>query len=64
PLDGEGLAMVLCRWTAFGVPMPRFLGPRIAAREWQEDGRFRFEVGVAMPLLGEVVRYTGWLRRL
>ncbi|NWP00812.1 DUF4166 domain-containing protein, partial [Escherichia coli] len=48
PLDGEGLAMVLCRWTAFGVPMPRFLGPRIAAREWQEDGRFRFEVGVAM----------------
>lgn len=63
PSDGEGLRMVLRRWTAFGVPMPRRLGPRIEAREWQEAGRFRFEVGVAMPLIGAVVRYTGWLVR-
>ncbi|MEP9361022.1 DUF4166 domain-containing protein [Sphingomonas sp. KR3-1] len=64
PSDGAGLAMVLRRWTAFGVPMPRWLGPRIAAREWQEDGRFRFEVGVALPLLGAVVHYAGWLERI
>lgn len=64
PSDGEGLAMVLRRWTAFGLPMPGFLGPRIAAREWQEEGRFRFEVGVAMPLVGDVVHYAGWLKRL
>jgi hypothetical protein len=63
PSDGAGLAMVLRRWTAFGVPMPRWLGPRIAAREWEEAGRFRFEVGVSLPLLGEVVRYIGWLVR-
>ncbi|MBB4098590.1 DUF4166 domain-containing protein [Sphingomonas kyeonggiensis] len=63
PSDGEGLRMVLRGWTAFGVPMPRRLGPRIAAREWQEDGRFRFEVGVSLPLLGEVVHYAGWLVR-
>ena len=63
PSDGKGLRMVLRRWSAFGVPMPRLLGPRIIAREWQEDGRFRFEVGVALPLLGEVVHYTGWLAR-
>jgi hypothetical protein len=63
PSDGEGLRMVLRGWTAFGMPMPRWLGPRIAAREWQEDGRFRFEVGVSLPLLGEVVHYTGWLVR-
>ncbi len=63
PSDGEGLRMVLRRWTVFGIPMPRFLGPRIAAREWQEDGRFRFEVGVSMPLLGAVVHYAGWLER-
>ena len=63
PSDEEGLKMVLRGWTAFGVPMPRWLGPRIDAREWQEDGRFRFEVAVAMPLLGPVVRYTGWLVR-
>jgi NAD(P)-dependent dehydrogenase (short-subunit alcohol dehydrogenase family) len=61
PSDAAGLRMVLRRWTAFGVPMPRMLGPRIAAREWQEEGRFRFAVGVRLPLIGEVVRYTGWL---
>ncbi|MBN8812417.1 MULTISPECIES: SDR family oxidoreductase [unclassified Sphingomonas] len=64
PSDDKGLRMVLRRWSAFGVPMPRLLAPRIAAREWQEDGRFRFEVGVALPLLGAVVHYTGWLARL
>jgi hypothetical protein len=42
--------------------MPRFLAPRIAAREWQdEQRRFRFDVTVALPLAGEVVAYSGWL---
>ncbi len=61
PSDASGLGMVLRRWTAFGVPMPRALEPRIVAREWEDGGRFRFEVGVRLPLIGEVVRYTGWL---
>ncbi|WP_216352914.1 SDR family oxidoreductase [Sphingomonas sp. LM7] len=61
PSDSAGLRMVLRRWSAFGVPMPRLLGPRIAAREWQEDDRFRFEVDVRLPLVGPVVRYAGWL---
>jgi uncharacterized protein YbjT (DUF2867 family) len=61
PADATGLRMVLRRWTAFGIPMPRALGPRIAAREWQEDGRFRFEVKVALPLIGPVIDYAGWL---
>ncbi|HEX8302956.1 SDR family oxidoreductase [Sphingomonas sp.] len=64
PSDAEGLRMVLRGWTLFGVPMPRFLKPRIDAREWEEDGRFRFEVGVQMPLIGEVVRYRGYLAPL
>jgi hypothetical protein len=61
PADETGLRMELRGWTVFGLPMPRALGPRIAAREWQEDGRFRFEVNVRLPLIGEVVGYTGWL---
>jgi len=61
PSDETGLRMVLRRWTLFRLPMPRALGPRIAAREWQEDGRFRFEVGVRLPLIGEVIHYAGWL---
>lgn len=62
PADADGLAMRLRRWSVFGVPLPLMLAPRIAAREWQEDDRFRFEVDVAMPLIGRVVRYAGWLR--
>jgi predicted dinucleotide-binding enzyme len=62
PSDDHGLEMRHRGWSLFGVPMPRLLGPSIAAREWQEDGRFRFQVDVAMPLIGRVIRYEGWLR--
>ena len=63
PSNEKALTMVLRGWTAFGIPMPRFLGPRIAAREWEEAGRFHFDVAVGMPLLGDVVHYSGWLER-
>jgi len=62
PSDSEGLAMAHRRWSVFGIPMPRLLGPRIHAREWQEGDRFRFEVEVGFPLVGRVVAYTGWLK--
>jgi hypothetical protein len=64
PSDADGLRMALRGWSVFRVPLPNALAPRIEAREWQEGDRFRFEVRVAMPLIGEVVRYTGWLRPL
>ncbi|RYD56747.1 MAG: DUF4166 domain-containing protein, partial [Sphingomonadales bacterium] len=63
PSDAEGLRMVLRGWTLLGVPMPRWLGPRIEAREWVEDDRFRFDVRVRMPVMGSVVQYAGWLER-
>jgi len=62
PSDESGLRMELHSWTIFGIPLPVALAPRIVAREWQEEDRFRFEVDVAMPLLGRVVRYSGWLQ--
>lgn len=61
PADATGLRMVLRHWSLFGIRMPRRFGPRIAAREWQEDARFRFEVEVRLPLIGTVVAYRGWL---
>lgn len=64
PSDAEGLRMAFRGWSLFGIPLPRFLAPRIAAREWQEGERFRFEVSVAMPLVGSVVDYAGWLAPL
>ena len=62
PSDSEKLEMVLRRWSMFGIPLPLFLAPRITAREWQEEDRFRFNVAVAMPLIGPVIDYSGWLR--
>jgi hypothetical protein len=44
-----------------GLPLPGALWPRIAAREWEEGGRFHFDVEIALPLAGPLVRYRGWL---
>jgi hypothetical protein len=62
PSGPEGLEMQLRAWSFLNIPLPLFLAPRIAAREWEEAGRFRFDVRVAMPLVGEVIHYRGWLR--
>jgi hypothetical protein len=65
PSNDKGLAMELRRWSLFHIPLPLFLAPRIAAREWQEEnGRFGFDVRVSMPLVGPIVRYAGWLSPL
>lgn len=61
PSDAAGLRMEFVRWSVFGIRLPRWLGPRIDARESQQEGRFRFEVEVRVPLIGMIVRYTGWL---
>lgn len=63
PSDEAGLHMVLRRWSLFHIPLPRLLAPRIQAREWEEDGWFRFEVEIAMPVIGRIVGYSGRLRR-
>lgn len=64
PSDNCGLRMLLQGWSAFGVPFPRWLAPRIAATETEQDGRFKFRVSVALPLIGPVVAYEGLLDRL
>lgn len=43
------------------LPLPGPLAPRVIAREWAEDGKYRFHAEVSLPLVGFVVRYTGWL---
>lgn len=32
--------------------------------EWEEDGSFHFDVPIALPLIGLVVHYRGWLERV
>ncbi len=60
-VSAGALSLVLRRWDVLGVPMPRFLMPRVVAGESAPDGRFQFSVEIALPLVGRLVRYRGWL---
>ena len=49
-------------WSVFGVPLPRILCPGGEVFEHAEDGRFNFHVDITAPLIGRIVKYTGWLK--
>lgn len=61
PSDHRGLAMHIKGWSLWRIPLPLALAPRSSAREWEEDGRFCFDVPIALPLIGRIVHYRGWL---
>ncbi|MDH7797209.1 MULTISPECIES: SDR family oxidoreductase [unclassified Beijerinckia] len=61
PCDEKGLAMQIKGWSFCGLPLPLSAAPQGVAREWQEDGRFHFDVPIALPKIGLVVHYKGWL---
>lgn len=56
-----GLEMKMVRWALGPIPLPLALAPRSQAREWEEDNRFHFDVPIALPLIGRIIRYRGWL---
>jgi hypothetical protein len=58
-----GLALRLDGFRLFGVPLPRLLHPAVRTFECERDGRYCFEVEAKLPLLGLLVRYSGWLER-
>lgn len=49
------------RVSALGFRLPTRWFRGVRAAESQRDGRFRFEVEAALPWIGELVRYEGWL---
>lgn len=46
---------------ALGVPLPVRWFSQVHAREYEQDGRYRYEVNAALPLTGMLVRYRGSL---
>lgn len=55
------------QWRCIGAqlgrwPMPLWLLPRTRAGKCIESGNYRFDVSIALPLLGEVLGYGGLLR--
>ncbi len=58
----DGLTLRCVGWRLGPLPLPRALAPRSASVEGVDAaGRFAFDVPVALPLLGPIVRYRGWL---
>jgi len=59
--EADRLRLVVRRWSVFGIPLPRALAPFGSTYESAENGRFRFDVEIRVPLVGLIVRYRGWL---
>ena len=47
------------------VPLPRWLSPRITAREWAglEAGSLQVAVRLSLPFVGLLIAYEGCLKR-
>jgi hypothetical protein len=60
---GSGHAVVwrVAKVRALGVPLPRRWFDGVVAREYERDHRYRFDVSAAMPWIGRLVHYRGWL---
>ncbi|MGR3620998.1 DUF4166 domain-containing protein [Pseudophaeobacter sp.] len=59
-LLGETLAVDVSRMEVLGLPLPRWLTPRSAAREFEAvDGEFGFDISASLPLVGMLIRYRG-----
>lgn len=61
--SSSGLSLEMAAAKFFGMPLPLFVVPRIATRESDVNGRYRFDVAATLPLFGLLVAYDGWLEK-
>lgn len=62
-VTADALELTTLHARLFGIPLPRALKPRSHARESVDaNGTFRFDVPIALPLIGTIVHYRGWLK--
>ena len=57
----DRLYLIPRRWTLLGVPLPKFLLPQGNTFETERDGKFVFDVELALPVFGLIVSYKGSL---
>jgi Domain of unknown function (DUF4166) len=60
--SSDGLVLKLDGFRILAVPLPRLLHPAVRTLESEQEGRYCFEVEAHLPLVGLLVRYSGWLR--
>lgn len=63
-VDGDRLNLVPRQWTALGIRLPKALLPKGISFETQREGRFCFDVTIALPMVGHIVSYQGSLGRV
>ncbi len=52
----------VARARLFGLlPLPARLFSGVQCREWEQSGRYVYRVEAALPLIGLLIRYEGWL---
>ncbi|HZH09278.1 MAG TPA: DUF4166 domain-containing protein [Microvirga sp.] len=60
--DRSGFTLDIVRWYLGPIRLPKRSAPRAPARAFvDENGRYRFDVAISLPLIGRLVRYRGWL---
>lgn len=62
-VDGDRLDLICRRMSVLGLPLPTALIPGGHAFETEEDSKFRFDVRITLPLIGQIVHYRGQLKR-
>jgi len=60
-IEDRGLRWSLAGWRLFALPLPRWSVPAVECLEGADGERFTFDIAVAFPLAGHVIRYRGWL---
>ena len=57
----NGLSWLLVGVTCVGIRAPRWVVPKVRCLESADGDRYHFEIEAAMPLIGPLIRYRGWL---
>jgi hypothetical protein len=58
----QGIIMPVIGWKIGPIPLPLCLAPKSETLEFQDNqGRFRFDVKVSLPIIGLLMHYQGWL---
>lgn len=60
-IDDKKLHLIVRGWDFLGLSLPLFLAPKGYAYETEEADKFHFHVEIALPVVGVIVRYQGWL---
>lgn len=60
--NAQGFRLAILRARLGELPLPGFLTPHTdAGGDVDENGRYRFDVTISLPMIGRLVRYRGWL---